>query len=280
MTCVEAYAKLNLGLRIVGRRPDGYHELDSIVQTVDLADRITFEIEGDCLRVENTLDVPMEQDLGYRAARAMLEQKGVSIGVRIRIDKRIPVGAGLGGGSTDAAAILTTLDQLTPPEVARDTLHQLATKLGADVPLFLTGGTLRIRGIGENVEPLNEDMGHAYAVVVPPIHCDTAKVYGALHRERIGTPNGRPPEPGENDLLEPALRLYPGLRSYLETIGRIPCRFAGMSGSGSAFYAACDCPEQAHEIADRLRVAHPEAGVYVVCPTPQGQGRVEARRTQ
>ncbi len=151
---VLAYAKLNLALRVVGRREDGLHAIESFVQTVDLADRLTVERREEGVTVENSLALPPGEDLAARAATLLLREKGDPCGAEITVEKRIPAGAGLGGGSSDAAAVLAALDRLTPPRLPRTRLADLARRLGADVSLFLTGGRLRMEGAGERVTGL------------------------------------------------------------------------------------------------------------------------------
>lgn len=151
---VLAYAKVNLTLEILGRRSDGYHEVRTILQTIDLADELDIS-ESPRLRVEcDQPGLSGEDNLVWRAAESLAERAGVSPQVRIRIQKRIPVGMGLGGGSSDAAAALSALNRLWKLDLEHEELSRTAGELGSDVPFFLTGGTALAQGRGEQVASL------------------------------------------------------------------------------------------------------------------------------
>jgi len=269
-----AYAKLNLSLRVLARRPDGYHEIDSIVQTIDLADCIRVRVaKGDALDVANDLEGLEGPDLAYRAAAALLAAKKTTCKVDIEIHKHIPVGAGLGGGSSDAAAVLQHLDPALPPRLSADELHAVAARIGSDVPLFLAGGCLRLRGRGERLDPCSEPRTETFVILVPPIHCSTAAVYGAWRAE--AAPSDAASTLGANDLLPPALATHPGLLPYHQAISSSGGAFAGMSGSGSAFYAAFMDPAGAEKAAQALRGLLPQARVLVCRPTASGSRRID-----
>ena len=272
---VLAYAKLNLSLRVIGRRPDGYHEILSDVQTIDLADRLTLELGGDGLRVDNDLAV-QGRDLAERAAVALLARKRRDSGVRIRVRKSIPAGAGLGGGSSDAAAVLAVLDRMTPPPLPAETLREIAVGIGSDVPLFLRGGRSRIGGRGERVEPSPARLDEHFVVVVPPVHCDTRAIY-ARWDEMVadgGNAGERRPTWGENDLLRPALEVHPELAPYHEAMRWLGAAYHGMTGSGSSFYAALGCAASAERACAELRKRFGSAAVSVCRPTDVGH-RIE-----
>ena len=269
-----AYAKLNLSLCVLARRPDGYHEIDSLVQTIDLADQIRIRVaKGDALEVANDLEGLEGPDLAHRAAAALLAAKKTTRKVDIEIHKHIPVGAGLGGGSSDAAAVLQHLDLALPPRLPADELHAVATRIGSDVPLFLAGGCVRLRGRGERLNPCSEPRTETFVVLVPSIHCSTATVYNAWRTE--AAPNDTTYALGANDLLLPALTTHPGLLPYHHAISSLGGAFAGMSGSGSAFYAAFLDPAGAGKAARALRGSFPQARVLVCRPTTSGSRRID-----
>jgi len=262
-----AFAKINLALRVLRRREDGFHEIDSIIQTVDLADRITVEADVG-LHVENDLTEIDGEDLVARAARAILQEKGRG-GVRIRVRKGIPAGAGLGGGSSDAAAVISAIDRLFPPRLASDDLLAVAARLGSDVPLFLRGGFLRMRGRGELLSPAGLPRPEWFLLLVPPIRCQTSLVYrgwspGAPLSQMSGL------DFGVNDLLAPALSIYPELIPYHRAVMRLDCLYAGMSGSGSAFYAAFPDRRAAAEAVEGVKEDLPEASLFICSPTTEG----------
>ncbi len=267
MVTAFAHAKLNLSLRVRARREDGFHEIDSLVQTIGLSDRLEFHLTGDRLQVKSPF-LP-EEDLVYRAASALLAEKRVKPGVRIVLEKRIPIGAGLGGGSSDAACVLAVLDRLTPPPLPPEALHRLASTLGADVPLFLRGGRLRMTGKGDRLTPLPPGPERAFLLVLPPIHCNTAAVY-RRYDALNPTGNALPLRLGENDLEEAAVSLYPELALYREAIMTVGGEYWGMSGSGATFYAAFTDPERAQAAGHKLAALLTAARVVVCRPTATG----------
>ncbi len=264
MIQISAYAKLNLSLSVIGRREDGFHQIDSVIQKIDLADQIAVQVTDDSLVVENDLHIAPKEDLAWLAARLLLDEKRSQNGFHIRVHKVIPTGAGLGGGSSDAAAVLWATNLLTPPVMSGKRLLELARSLGSDVPLFFWGGLVRVEGRGEEIAPMFPHRRESFAVVVPPIHCDTGLVYNQLTRRPWpgGTQAGRR-ELGENDLYEAALLLYPQLRYYAQAINGMSGSYAGMSGSGSAFYVAFDNPNSAAMAQNYLAKEFPKANVFL-----------------
>jgi 4-diphosphocytidyl-2-C-methyl-D-erythritol kinase len=178
---VIAPAKINLDLRVLGRRDDGYHEVRTLLQTIDLADDIrATQAPSDVLdlRVEPAGVVSSGSDnLTIRAAKALRRHTGVKAGARLELTKRIPVGAGLGGGSSDAAATLVLLEALWGLDIDPSELHTLAADLGSDVPFFLAGGLALATGRGEIIRPLPDLVDCAVVVCTPPIQVATAEVY-------------------------------------------------------------------------------------------------------
>jgi len=277
----RAYAKINLALEVRGLRPDGFHEIESWVQTIDLADAIAVDVHEGAICVENDLDLRGGRDLAEVAAEAVLGAKGCALGAEIQIHKGIPAGAGLGGGSSDAAAVLHAVDHLTPPELSEKTLLTLAAGIGSDVPLFLTGGRLAMRGRGEQIDRSSNAASETYVLLLPPVSCDTRCVYQAW--DELETTGSEPLVLGRNALRVPALAVYPELAKYDEAIQALGEGFglyAGMSGSGSAFYVACPSVEEADAVAGSLGQAFPEARVRRCAPTRVGHEMVEEGRRE
>jgi 4-diphosphocytidyl-2-C-methyl-D-erythritol kinase len=212
---VRALAKLTLALRITGVRPDGYHELDAEMVTVDLADELTFD-DGDGLEVAGPAasGVPAEGNLVQRALEAVWRT------ALVRLHKFIPAGAGLGGGSADAAAVLrwAGVDDLA-----------VAASLGADVPFCLLGGRARVRGIGEVVEPL-PDEDRSFTLLTPPLHVSTPGVYAAW--DRLGGPTAD----GPNDLEPAALAVEPRLAAARDELAERTGCVPVLAGSGSTWF--------------------------------------------
>lgn len=265
---VEAFAKLNLALRVRGRRDDGFHEVESLVQTISLADHIAIDVRsGDAVVVRNSAGPFAGPDLAEQAAAAVLAAKGVSRRVEIHIEKGIPPGSGLGGGSSDAAAVLRVLDRAVGTTLGEPRLHELAAALGSDVPLFLLGGRALVTGRGERTErqPAGDEV---FVILIPRLGCPTAEVYAAY--DAIGQPDcGAPLILGENDLEAAALRLRPELAWVDRTIRAAGGVYAGMSGSGAAFYVACRSRAEADVV--RVRLLAADVGETVVAaPTQEG----------
>ncbi len=178
---LKAYAKLNLGLRVLFKRPDNYHEIRTVFQTISLADNLEVEFSrarATSIEIEGAPEIP--DNLVERAARLVLESIGVNAKIRFRLTKQIPAGAGLGGGSSDAAAVLLALPVLAGSAVAPRDLHDMAMQLGSDVPFFLHGGTALGLGRGEELYPLPDRPPARALLVSPPIHSATAEAYRDL----------------------------------------------------------------------------------------------------
>jgi 4-diphosphocytidyl-2-C-methyl-D-erythritol kinase len=267
---LRAFAKLNLSLTIVGRRADGYHELLSVAQTIDLADEIDVRCRTRGVLLESDLGLPVDEDLAGRAATLLLSTKGRGGGAEIRIRKRIPVGAGLGGGSSDAAAVLWSLDRLIPPRLPKEDLLSLAARLGSDVPLFLTGGRTRIAGRGERVTPLRSGKEERFVLLVPPIACATAEVYARFDQLPLASRPAQPPL-GWNDLEGAALGLYPELARYREAVASLGAIYHGMSGAGSAFFAVFDRDDTGEAAVAALESGCPGASVFLCRAAAHGQ---------
>jgi 4-diphosphocytidyl-2-C-methyl-D-erythritol kinase len=269
----QAPAKVNLDLRVTGRRPDGYHELDSIVTFAAWADRLTFaparqltlELSGPFAAA-----LPEQPDnLVLRAARRLADRAGCSPHARITLDKRIPVAAGLGGGSTDAAATLRGLCRLWRLELTLADLLPLALELGADVPACLLSRPARMRGIGERLEPI-ELPALDLVLANPNQAVPTAQVFAAV--DSCGSARGPDrPMPGDrvdllawlaarsNDLEAPARRLAPAIVEVIKALHMEPgCRLARMSGSGATCFGVFDDAPAAARAVRALRRMRPE----------------------
>ena len=273
MIRVEAFAKINLSLSVLGRRADSFHDLDSLVQTIDLADGITVRLEGVGIRVNSDLRDLRGRDLAEVAAERILHEKASSVGVSIAIKKRIPVGAGLGGGSSDAAAVLVSLDRIVRPRLAYPKLERLAATIGSDVPLFLRGGLLRMTGRGEVLHAVGQRRLERFVLLVPPVHCDTSEVYQRF--DDLGSGRWGGAGLGENDLLGAALSVNPALAEYHDAVETIGAQYAGMSGSGASFFAAFSDWTLAGEAEAVLRARFPEATVLACSATGEGQRIIE-----
>jgi 4-diphosphocytidyl-2-C-methyl-D-erythritol kinase len=219
VTTVRAPAKLTRSLRVTGVRDDGYHLIDAEMVTIDLADTLEFG-DGDGLEIVGA-DVPTDETNLVRRALALTGRRA-----RVNVDKRIPPGAGLGGGSADAAAVLrwTGCDDLA-----------LAVQLGADVPFCLIGGRARVTGIGERLEPL-PFAAMTFTLLIPPFGCTTAAVYRAW--DDLGGPQG----PGANDLERAALSVEPRLAGVRDQLSEATGVTPTLAGSGSTWFVEGEFP--------------------------------------
>jgi len=254
---LPAYAKLNLTLDIIGRRPDGYHEIDSVMQTISLHDLIWVE-RTDC-RVFDVVGTLIDgENLVLKAARELEGRVSRNLPFTIRLFKRIPIGAGLGGGSADAAAFLKAANLLYDLKLTAAELIEIATAVGQDVPFLLSGGTGRATGLGSIVARLPAvPSSWRFLVICPPVEISTRAVYEAVdgseptaHRtptlvrvleKGMTTPHPDPPPQGGREMfgndLEPASRrLFPALDQAIERL-RAAVPGMTMTGTGAAFFA-------------------------------------------
>ena len=237
-----APAKLNLFLHVVGRRPDGYHELQTLFQLVDLADELRVDVrtDGEIRRIGGPAGVAAEQDLVVRAARLLKQSSGSPLGADLALTKRIPLGGGLGGGSSDAATTLAALNALWRTGASADDLARLGLALGADVPVFLLGHSAWAEGVGERLMAMDLPP-RWYAIVRPPVAVSTAEVFQAPELTRNSprtTIRGFLEAGGRNDCEPVVAARYPEVRDALDRLGRFgPAR---LTGTGSCVFAAFD----------------------------------------
>lgn len=239
---VPAPAKLNLFLHVVGRRPDGYHLLQSVFALIDWSDTLHFERRGDGRLVRHDLGAPLpEDDLCLRAARLLQQESGCAWGVDLSIDKQVPWGAGLGGGSSDAASTLLALNRLWQLRWPRARLLALALRLGADVPFFVGGHNAWVEGIGERLTPIAL-APRWWAVLKPAVAVPTAAIFGSPELVRDSAPatiadfSANAEGFGRNDLQTPAVAYSD---EVAQALALLQVRFGAsrMSGSGSAVFA-------------------------------------------
>lgn len=249
-----APAKLNLFLHVVGRRPDGYHDLQTLFQIVDLCDRIAIDVRDDTKieRPEGAQGVPPEDDLTVRAACALQKATGVRRGATLRVRKRIPLGGGLGGGSSDGATVLLALNELWGTDLSVDELAALGLELGADVPLFVRGNTAWGESRGERLTPV-ELPDTWYVIVHPGIAISTRQVFAAPELTRnspVITMRAFRESGGRND-CEPVVRAaFPEVGETLDWLARLaPAR---LTGTGACVFAAFDRAIDAERVAARV----------------------------
>ncbi len=266
---LPAPAKLNLFLHVVGRRADGYHELQTVFQFLDLADRIRITRRDDTLLRRTTAIPGVEeaQDLTVRAARLLRDTSGVEAGADIALEKRIPPGGGLGGGSSDAASVLVGLDRLWGLAMGTDRLASLGARLGADVPVFVRGLAAWGEGVGERLVPIALEEPW-YVLVMLPFEVSTAGVFQAPSLTRntprirmnclLGGESGTPEARGRVERLlvsagndcEPVVReMHPEVGEALDWLSRHAR--ARMTGTGATVFAPFESRERAAEVAEK-----------------------------
>lgn len=276
---LRAAAKLNMTLDITGVRPDGYHLLQMVMQTVSLYDTLTLRREE---RISLHCDhLPNPDNLAWRAAEAFFAHTGVKGGVQITLDKQIPIQSGMAGGSADAAAVLKGLDILYETHLGLPALRELGLSLGADVPYCLMGGTALVEGIGEQVIPVPQMRTGAFAILKPEWGVSTAAAFAAYDS---GIPADRPNpyrvidclmkgklksvSPYMRNLLEQSADRYPEIAELRRRLLKNGALAAQMTGSGSAVFGLF--PDLAAAKACAAAAARPDELSFAAEPVPQG----------
>lgn len=266
----KAPAKINLSLDVLYKREDGYHEVEMVMTMVDLADRIEMqELPRDTIIISSQAGyIPLdEKNLAFQAARLIKERYDVKQGVYIHLDKKIPVAAGLAGGSSDAAATLRGLNRLWRLGIGTRELQKLGEELGSDVPFCVTGGTAIARGRGERLEPIESPPQCWVILAKPPINVSTSEIYGKLQASAI---RKHPSTAGVleairekrfeqlcgelgNVLEEVTLELYPEVRQLKEVMAKLGADGVLMSGSGPTVFGLVSKEAKVARIYNGLR---------------------------
>lgn len=285
----KSFAKVNPHLEITGTREDGYHELEISYLSVNLADKLTYEeIPGDRVKVKTDAAIPTEENLCYRVAKELKYICSVDSGTKITLEKNIPIGGGLGGGSSNAATTLIALNRLWDCDLPRDELIEIGRKFGADIPFFFYGGYCVGGGTGSEVRRMkNPYQDRLIPIITPDFSQLTEEVYSEY--DRIANKPGSTGEKGykeksrqesryevKNDLQEPALRIHPELSGYLDLLGETSgVVTSGISGSGSSVFGVTRTgvsPELVREgITDGFDSVTGNPELEIASPTASGQ---------
>ncbi|HET6202315.1 MAG TPA: 4-(cytidine 5'-diphospho)-2-C-methyl-D-erythritol kinase [Planctomycetota bacterium] len=288
---VKSPAKVNLFFEVLGQRPDGFHEIVTVIQEVSLFDTLTLELRVDPgirLVCNDPLLNSGKENLVHRAARVFLERLGGSRGVTIHLDKGIPAGAGLGGGSGDAATAMVVLDRLLQSGLGAEELRRASATVGSDCPFFVSGGTALCRGRGEIVEPLAFFPRYHFLLVRPRFEVSTGAVYRhvALRLRNRDKPVTVPLDDlrsGDleraraaifNRLEEAALELVPDLQEVREALDRCGLKHFRLTGSGSAFFGLFNAVAEAQATAAMIRQHFPDLPADLI--PVEGGGAVPA----
>ncbi len=265
-----APAKINLFLHIVGQRDDGYHLLQTVIQFVDLCDQLEFSLRSDSkINCKNSINsISPRDDLCVQAAKLLQSQISDNQGVDINVKKVIPLGAGMGGGSSDAATTLLALNELWDCQMSLAQLEDLGKQLGADVPVFIRGHSCWVEGIGEQLTPI-ELSENWYVIVYPNVHLDTSEMFADKELTRNCAPlkirdfsmvsDAEQADFGNTEnVFENIARRYPAIDSAFRWLDQYAS--ARLTGSGSALFASCQTKQQAETIAAKCAT---EFTVYV-----------------
>lgn len=260
---IESYAKINLGLRVLGRRTDGFHEIETIFQQISLKDDLEIELIDRDRDIEIKTIPPVcpdnETNLAFRAAKILQGTMNRRLGCRIVIRKNIPIGAGLGGGSSNAAATLTAMNELLKAGLNRKKLTELASRLGSDVPFFILGGTALGEGRGEKLTPLKSMPVYTGLLISPPLHISSAWAYQNSNFSltktfkksklrsftRISSQTEKWRHFLRNDLEDVVFHKYPYLKEVVDRLYDLGAFHARMSGSGSSLFGLFESGEVA-----------------------------------
>ncbi|HXJ41219.1 MAG TPA: 4-(cytidine 5'-diphospho)-2-C-methyl-D-erythritol kinase, partial [Bryobacteraceae bacterium] len=253
---LKAFAKLNLGLRVLAKRPDGYHELRTVFQTISLADRLEVRLTPSRTSGVTVFSTPeIAENLVEKTCRIAMQALKISAKIELHLEKLIPTGAGLGGGSSDAAAVLLTVPVLAGKRVCMEQLLELAAQLGSDVPFFLRGGTALGLGRGEELYPLPDAPASRALLVAPDVHSSTADAYRDLSAgltpatlpsklSSFQQQTWNPAAQFANDFESVIFARHPELARIKKRLLRLGASKAVMTGSGSAIFGVFNNPEQ------------------------------------
>ncbi|MBI2855971.1 MAG: 4-(cytidine 5'-diphospho)-2-C-methyl-D-erythritol kinase [Chloroflexi bacterium] len=281
---VKAWAKVNLTLEVLGKREDGYHQVASVMQTIDLWDELRFAPSDRLLLRCNVASLETPDNLALRAATLLREHTGFAQGAEIHLEKAIPLASGLGGGSSDAAAALKALNRLWSLGLSPEELRVLAADLGSDVPFFLRGGTAQVEGRGEEVCPLPPLSQVYFVLLVPPLEIPrkTATLYGHMTPERYTDGSAslrlrRSIEEGKrldgkllfNAFQEVAFSLFPILEEHRQALLESGAEWVRLTGTGPALYTFAASRMAALDMAERLRSAGYEPYVASTVEPPK-----------
>lgn len=271
MITEKAFAKINLTLSVGKKRKDGYHDIDSVMHSISLHDKITLEKSGEISLVVTKGSAPSGQEnLMWKAAELFFGETGISGGVRMELEKYIPAEAGLGGGSSDAAAVLRGLDKLMETNLPSEQLLDMGKQIGADVPFCMVGGCCRCQGIGEKLTPLPGADGLFLVIVRPDVPIETKKAYEILDKLGEKTENtteacrraleerklNKLAAALSNDFEKGLFPVYPALEETSRYLKSFHCPVL-MTGSGSAFFLIGQSEEEQMRIAEKIKKDRP-----------------------
>ncbi|MDD4801362.1 MAG: 4-(cytidine 5'-diphospho)-2-C-methyl-D-erythritol kinase [Syntrophomonas sp.] len=271
---IEAPAKINLTLKVLGKRADGYHELESIMQQISLRDKIILERGGQAIKIKsNSHMIPEdEENLAYKAAQLLYTKFSIKEGLRIYIEKNIPIGAGLAGGSTDAAAVMIGINDLHNLGLGKNELMEIGLNIGSDVPFCIMGGIALAKGRGEVLTALNKGLQLEMLLVKPDYQLSTGAVYREFKRERVNqSPDNKAfieawlkydiiglTQHMQNDLETVSIKMCPDIKIIKNKLNALGAIKSLMSGSGPSVIGVFASYEEAREAWERIKGQYKE----------------------
>ncbi|MFC1769067.1 4-(cytidine 5'-diphospho)-2-C-methyl-D-erythritol kinase [Nanoarchaeota archaeon] len=260
---LKSYAKVNLTLNIGNKLENGYHTLNSIMHLIDFYDDITIErIPSDKIEVDVNMDIPLKQNLCYKAAKLMRSKFNLNEGVKITLNKKIPIGAGLGGGSSNAASVMVGMNKLFKLNLDKNQLIDVAKEIGSDVPFFIIGGGAHVSGTGELVNPINDLPELNIVLVYPEFEISTALAYDLWDKKGscsipidVGNLNSvqRIASNISNDMQEVIFSSYEGLQDIKEKLIQYGALNASLSGSGPSIFGIFPDEQSANSAAEKMK---------------------------
>jgi 4-diphosphocytidyl-2-C-methyl-D-erythritol kinase len=241
---LRAYAKINLSLQVFPLQPDGYHGIDSVMQSVSLHDEVEVKPSGSGIKVKCSPNI--DENIAGKAAKMLLDEIKSSMGVDITVKKHIPLAAGLAGGSADAAAVLIGMNLALGINLHKFKLMEIGAKVGSDVPFCLNGGTCRVTGRGEKVERINPQSGGAFILVFPKVLKSTKAVYAEFDKVGAGKSSG-------NDLEAAAMSIEPELKKIKDDLIKLTGGNWRMSGAGPALFLELSDISEAERYVDKIK---------------------------
>lgn len=261
MLRIKAHAKINLSLKILGKRPDGFHEIESLMQSVSLCDLLTLTPIPSGIQLATTnLRLPADgRNLAYRAAevfyRAVSHKPSAVSGIKIYLEKNIPLAAGLAGGSANAAAVFYGLNKLSGNPLSQNDLMKLGEEIGSDVPFCLVGGSCTVKGRGERVSRNPLPITRYYVLVVPEIEISTKWAYDTWDEENSKVKMQK----SKNDFEPIVAKKYPIIKKIKDRLLELGCSYAQMSGSGPGVFGVTNDASAAEKIAVEMKNDHPRS---------------------
>ncbi|MCX5749107.1 MAG: 4-(cytidine 5'-diphospho)-2-C-methyl-D-erythritol kinase [Candidatus Saganbacteria bacterium] len=249
---LKSYAKINLSLKVLGLRPDGFHEIESVMQNVSLFDEVSIEDTEKDIHIScSDPSTPInEKNICYKAALSVIKSKKINKGLKIHIKKNIPSGAGLGGGSSDAAAVIIGLNKMWDLKMTEKEMVNIAAESGSDVPFFIVGGKALVKGRGEIIEKIPDPKVQYYVIIKPDVSIPTKWAYEEWDKQNSKS---------QNDLETVVISKYPIIEKIKTDLIKAGCSYSQMTGSGSAVFGTVEDEKSGKNILKTIDSKYPKS---------------------